>query len=270
VLVTFSIPLQVHPCRASLDAILKWRPNRNSGRPASAGAGARASSPTPLLGAPAPSAPPPPYSAAAPRGDHGSGHISDLRFALLTTAILIGSYATALNVSSLDRVLAYVGSTGSTSISFILPGLFYYKISAPDSVHRQRLAKEDDDAVSPVAGPGSSGSSTAGEDGANVPGGLLGDAIADDDGAAHGDEQASLLESGRGRGADAASARGRGVGSSLMSRLPPRWRWRRKWRWDMEHLEAGLLRKAALALAIYGMCVMVVCLVLNTFFVTAH
>ena len=273
VLVTFSIPLQVHPCRASLDAILKWRPNRNSGRPASAGSGARASSPTPLLGAPAPSAPPPPYSAAAPpRGDHASGHISDLRFALLTTAILIGSYATALNVSSLDRVLAYVGSTGSTSISFILPGLFYYKISAPDSVHRQRLAKEDDDAVGggPVAESGSSGSSTAGEDGGNPPAGLLGDGIADDDAAAHGDEQASLLESGRGGGADAASARSRGVGSSLMSRLPPRWRWRRKWRWDMEHVEAGLLRKAALALAIYGMCVMVVCLTMNTFFITAH
>jgi amino acid permease len=48
-------------------------------------------------------------------------------------------------VSSLDKVLAYVGSTGSTSISFILPGLFYYKISAPDSIHHQRLTKEDDD-----------------------------------------------------------------------------------------------------------------------------
>jgi amino acid permease len=50
-----------------------------------------------------------------------------------------------MSVSSLDKVLAYVGSTGSTSISFILPGLFYYKISAPDSTHHQRLTKEDDD-----------------------------------------------------------------------------------------------------------------------------
>jgi amino acid permease len=49
-----------------------------------------------------------------------------------------------MSVSSLDKVLAYVGSTGSTSISFILPGLFYYKISAPDSIHHQRLMKEDD------------------------------------------------------------------------------------------------------------------------------
>ena len=50
-----------------------------------------------------------------------------------------------MTVSSLDKVLAYVGSTGSTSISFILPGLFYYKISAPESIHHQRLAKEDEE-----------------------------------------------------------------------------------------------------------------------------
>ncbi|TQS31405.1 hypothetical protein Golomagni_08312, partial [Golovinomyces magnicellulatus] len=30
ILVLFSIPLQVHPCRASLDAVVKWRPNRSS------------------------------------------------------------------------------------------------------------------------------------------------------------------------------------------------------------------------------------------------
>jgi amino acid permease len=128
ILVLFSIPLQVHPCRASLDAVIKWRPNRtsqsNNGRSAS-----------PLMNA-----------AAAPRGDHGGGApMSDIRFALITTAILICAYITALSVSSLARVLAFVGSTGSTSISFILPGLFYYKISDPESIHHQRLLKEDDD-----------------------------------------------------------------------------------------------------------------------------
>jgi amino acid permease len=50
-----------------------------------------------------------------------------------------------MTVSSLDKVLAYVGSTGSTSISFILPGLFYYKISAPDSIYHQRLLKDDEE-----------------------------------------------------------------------------------------------------------------------------
>ena len=71
--------------------------------------------------------------------------IGELRFAIITTAIIILSYTAAMTVSSLDKVLAYVGSTGSTSISFILPGLFYYKISAPDSPHHQRLTKEDDE-----------------------------------------------------------------------------------------------------------------------------
>jgi amino acid permease len=71
--------------------------------------------------------------------------MTETRFAVLTTTILTLAYITALSVSSLDRVLAFVGSTGSTSISFILPGLFYYKISDPDSIHHQRLLKEDDD-----------------------------------------------------------------------------------------------------------------------------
>jgi len=59
--------------------------------------------------------------------------------------IIILSYTAAMTVSSLDKVLAYVGSTGSTSISFILPGLFYYKISSPDSIHHQRLAKDENE-----------------------------------------------------------------------------------------------------------------------------
>lgn len=74
--------------------------------------------------------------------------ISELRFALITTVVIVLSYIVAMTVSSLDKVLAYVGSTGSTSISFILPGLFYYKISAPDSIHHQRLAKDEDEAES--------------------------------------------------------------------------------------------------------------------------
>ena len=118
-LVLFSIPLQVHPCRASLDAVLKWRPGRSQANNGP--------------------------SASPPRSDHTSAPMSDTRFALLTTFILTFAYITALSVNSLDRMLAFVGSTGSTSISFILPGLFYYKISDPESVHHQRLLKEDDD-----------------------------------------------------------------------------------------------------------------------------
>ncbi|OLN96467.1 Vacuolar amino acid transporter 5 [Colletotrichum chlorophyti] len=209
VLVTFSVPLQVHPCRASIDAILKWRPNRSSG------GNGRSTSPGghPLL-----------PSSASIRSDHGSSSsMSDTRFALLTSFILIFSYITALSVNSLERMLAYVGSTGSTSISFILPGLFYWKISDPDSIHQQRLHKEDDDADIP----------------------------SDEEDA---DPMVTSIAS---------------LGSAASVVVNPR-QWKRKWRWDLEHIEQDLLRKLALALMIYGICVFVVCLIMNIVFHASH
>lgn len=129
----FSYPLQVHPCRASVDAVLRWRPNAlKTSRNSPNNSPARSA----LL----------PGTQSQPRVRNDS--IGELRFAIITTVIIILSYIAAMTVSSLDKVLAYVGSTGSTSISFILPGLFYYKISAPDSPHHQRLTKEDDEADS--------------------------------------------------------------------------------------------------------------------------
>ncbi|ROW16451.1 hypothetical protein VPNG_02750 [Cytospora leucostoma] len=214
VLVVFSIPLQIHPCRASLDAVLRWRPNRNQRR--SDSPSNRSLLPT-----------------SGQTDSHGAPVVamSKIRFAVLTTFIIVVSYTAALTVSQLDRVLAYVGATGSTSISFILPGLFYYKISDPDSIHHQRLTKEDDDAD------------------AN-----------DSDDTDVGNEPASsgLLES---AGSVRSGSSGGYGGWSLL---------RKRWRWDLEHLEHGLLRKLALGLAIYGICVMVVCLILNSFFTVAH
>ncbi len=97
----FSYPLQVHPCRASVDAVLKWRPNSFRGARNSPN-----SSPArrvPLLTG----------GSAQPAARNES--ISDLRFSIITTVIIILSYTVAMTVSSLDKVLAYVGSTGSTS-----------------------------------------------------------------------------------------------------------------------------------------------------------
>lgn len=129
VLVMFSYPLQVHPCRASVDAVLRWRPMTKNHSRSPNGSPARTARLLPPTG----------------HGSPGAEPMSDLRFASITTAIIVLSYFVAMTVSSLDQVLAYVGSTGSTSISFILPGLFYYKISDPNSIHHQRLAKENDD-----------------------------------------------------------------------------------------------------------------------------
>nr|KMM67724.1 transporter [Coccidioides posadasii RMSCC 3488] len=126
VLVMFSYPLQVHPCRASVDAVLKWRWNSKG----SSGSSNVSPHRNPLL----------------PRSDRQPEEMGDTRFAAITTVIIVLSYIVAMTVSSLEAVLAYVGSTGSTSISFILPGLFYYKISSPESALHQRIMKEDDEA----------------------------------------------------------------------------------------------------------------------------
>ena len=124
-----------------------------------------------------------------------------------------------MTVSSLDKVLAYVGSTGSTSISFILPGLFYYKISAPDSPHAQRLVKdEDDEGYDSADGGGAEEAGSPTEEGG---GGLW--------------RRDSWTQKVRGR------------------------QWRQ-----------ALIRKLSLALAGYGVVVMGVCLVVNTFFIVAH
>ncbi|TGO44221.1 hypothetical protein BOTNAR_0893g00030 [Botryotinia narcissicola] len=182
ILVMFSYPLQVHPCRASVDAVLKWRPNSWK----------RIHSPT---GSPARSALL--LSGGRVRSAARNDTIGETRFAIITTIIIALSYFTAVTVSSLDKVLAYVGSTGSTSISFILPGLFYYKISSPDSIHHQRLAKDDE-------------------------------TDSDED-----EEE----------------------GQCLLGQSVKKITWRKT-----------ILRKLSLALAIYGLCVLVICLTTNLFF----
>ncbi|KAH7551193.1 hypothetical protein BM1_10067 [Bipolaris maydis] len=183
ILVMFSYPLQIHPCRASIDACLKWRPS--GARKQVEGSPSRASL---MNNAPKPGAP-------------KSVEMSDLRFAIISTVLIVLSFITAMTVTSLEKVLAYVGSTGSTTISFILPGLFYYKISDPESTHHQRLIKDEDD----------------------------------EDEFHSGEVEGYVTREGH------------------MNR----------------DLRRGLLRKMALALSIYGVIVMVTCLVTNTFLVAA-
>lgn len=208
ILVMFSYPLQCHPCRASVDAVLSWRPkpsNSNDNSPHR----------HPLLGQ---------------RNSQRPEPMSDLRFSIITTSILILSYIVAMSVSSLEAVLAYVGSTGSTSISFILPGLFYYKISSPDSPAHQRLMKEDDEAGDDEI------ASTRADDG-------------------HDSDSNTNINNQQGTGSGLLD---RPLGESGILRGGPR-HWRR-----------GLLRKLSLALAGYGVVVMIVSLVTNTFFATSH
>lgn len=49
-------------------------------------------------------------------------------FLAITTILLIAGYTFAITIKSFAFVLAIIGATGSTAISFILPGLFGYKL----------------------------------------------------------------------------------------------------------------------------------------------
>lgn len=69
--------------------------------------------------------------------------LSSRRFYIITTIIVAALYAVAVTVKSLEHVLAFVGSTGSTSISFILPGVFGYVLIKPlgEATSLSRLEK---------------------------------------------------------------------------------------------------------------------------------
>ncbi|QLQ77972.1 hypothetical protein HG537_0A02190 [Torulaspora globosa] len=58
----------------------------------------------------------------------------DFRFYTITAILLFSIYTLALRIRSFAFVLAIVGATGSTSISFTLPGLFGYKLIGTDSL----------------------------------------------------------------------------------------------------------------------------------------
>ncbi len=288
----FSYPLQLHPCRASIDAILNWRPHRSLRDhlpSASRGAGSAPLLPSALLRSSSGIAA---VNGAADAvgavgGGAGAAMMGKTRFAVLTSAIVLLTYFVAMSVSSLERVLAYVGSTGSTSISFILPGLFYYKISDPDSLLHQQLLKAEQDQLGDHDHDDDDEFDADHEDGHphhhhHHHGHGQRGAIADDSrdmsdsfhSAGRGGSTAAVDEAGL-LGSAAAAARTTansrplnllrlfsGLSSSSAAAaapsapLPP---WRRK-----------LLRRLSLALALYGAFVMVVCLVTHTFFVVLH
>ncbi|KAF9959972.1 hypothetical protein BGZ72_008301 [Mortierella alpina] len=146
ILVMFSFPLQCHPCRACLDKVLIaigqfWDSTRF-------GKQQQYNSLTDTNDHedddhvhPAPS----PSSVTLAEGgeldDHGAPvhEIPQLKYIIMTMAILIGSYLIAITVSDLKVVLSLVGSTGSTAISFILPGSFYYKLHENDPLTGRKL-----------------------------------------------------------------------------------------------------------------------------------
>ncbi|KAK0202688.1 transmembrane amino acid transporter protein-domain-containing protein [Desarmillaria ectypa] len=109
ILVLFSYPLQVHPCRNCLDKVF------HAGSP-------------------------PSTKVTAHDDDEEEENLDELPSAVmtplkhtsLTSAIVASGFTIAYFVDNLQMVLSFVGSTGSTTISFILPGLFYWKLTRND------------------------------------------------------------------------------------------------------------------------------------------
>ncbi|CUS24034.1 LAQU0S13e01794g1_1 [Lachancea quebecensis] len=66
------------------------------------------------------------------------------RFYIITAALVLSLYVLALNVTSFALVLALVGATGSTAISFTLPGLFGYKLIGSQAARSGQLMTHSD------------------------------------------------------------------------------------------------------------------------------
>lgn len=146
IMVSLSYPLQCHPCRGSINHVIFFIKNGFKSDQKTSNNSATSHGYTSL-----------PSDAESQSDSHldsigdetfisttpvegaqdSDGHypivvkLTSKMFYIITTLILILSYLVAITVTSLEHVLAFVGSTGSTSISFILPGLFGYLLIKP-------------------------------------------------------------------------------------------------------------------------------------------
>ena len=103
-LVALSFPLQCHPSRACVMSLLQ---------------GAR---------------PPPPddaSDAALALRKRAEDRRTRAEHVAVTTVFLVGATLIALSVESLSTILSVVGATGSTAVSYILPGGIYYRLAEP-------------------------------------------------------------------------------------------------------------------------------------------
>lgn len=114
VLVLFSYPLQVHPCRNCLDKVFQWKYVQTT-VPAKTDNDEEEEE-----------------EEENEEEENGLSEMTTLKHTMLTSAIVVGSFTIAYLVDDLQKVLSFVGSTGSTTISFILPGLLYWKLTRDD------------------------------------------------------------------------------------------------------------------------------------------
>lgn len=128
-MVVFSFPLMIHPARISINNIYFWVVVNVLGKTPEDDVQSEVMTPTeeldegqPLLASKA-------YIVPFP----------DRTFYIVTAVMLVVGYVAALTIKSFALVLAVVGATGSTAISFILPGLFGYKLIGSESDDPSKL-----------------------------------------------------------------------------------------------------------------------------------
>ncbi|TDL23915.1 hypothetical protein BD410DRAFT_786588 [Rickenella mellea] len=121
ILVLFSYPLQVHPCRNCLDNVLHFGKHEPQAKITTEGEDEEEDE--------------------IVDEDHAAHDISPMKHTILTAGIIAGGFTIAYFVDDLRLVLSFVGSTGSTTISFILPGLFYWKLTRDDPSGNKLLTR---------------------------------------------------------------------------------------------------------------------------------
>ncbi|OAV94920.1 hypothetical protein PTTG_04675 [Puccinia triticina 1-1 BBBD Race 1] len=139
ILVLFSYPLQLFPCRSSLIKVLNHKHSQESSPEIHHAPLATTSQDLERED----------VQDSVEVGDEdmhlGDEPISVKLYVGITAFLLLGSFLIAVNVERLETVLGFVGSTGSTTISYILPGLFFRKLfpiglpSSPDLTTNPQL-----------------------------------------------------------------------------------------------------------------------------------
>lgn len=125
-MVVFSFPLMIHPARISVNNIYYWILVHVFGKlttPEALGLLLETEIGPETIEAGAVSEPSKTFIVPLPNSV----------FFTITTLLLLVGYTAAITIKSFALVLAVVGATGSTAISFILPGLFGYKLIGSDS-----------------------------------------------------------------------------------------------------------------------------------------
>lgn len=121
-MVTLSFPLMFHPARISINNIHYWFTSHDKAEESPL-----VSEDSPLL-----------------NDSTKSNNIvpfPNKTFNIITTGLLITGYLLAVSIKSFAFILAIVGATGSTAISFILPGLFGWKLIGSESNDLNTLEK---------------------------------------------------------------------------------------------------------------------------------